>query len=158
MQRSGTHYGRLAAAVLTILIVTLALQAPPAAAQSGVYTPKPGSPERKVLMNTLRVPVEKDLGMRVIFVITRPTESLRVLHDWAFINAEFRHENGDPMGEAYYDATDDSDLVVALLHRVHGRWHVVTHDTGTVDVGWPGWSKQYHAPAALFPRFDLAKP
>ncbi len=158
MQQKTVFTGSEPTAAFILFVIGLLAAALPAAAQSGVYTPKPGSSERKAIMNTLRVPVEKDLGMRVIFVIAPLTGDFRVLHDWAFVIAEFRHENGDPMGNAYYNASNDSNLVIALLRRVHGRWRIVTHDTGAVDVEWPEWSRQYHAPAAVFPRFPSMKP
>lgn len=134
-----------------IALAWLAQGSLPATAQSGVYTPKPGSPKRKAIMDTLRVPVEHDLKMPVIFVVTDPKTFFRVKQGWAFVGPEFRHSNGDPMGPAYYAEANDSDVVIALLHRVHGKWHVVTHDTGAVDVEWPEWSAKYHTPPGLLP-------
>jgi hypothetical protein len=125
------------------------------ASPGGPYTPKPGSPERKVLMDTLRAPVERDLKMPVIFVVNHPDMNLRVERDWAFVCAQFRHPDGKPMGPSYFANGDNSDLVVALLHRVHGQWRVVTHDTGVSDVPWPGWPHQYHCPADLCPRVPM---
>ena len=126
----------------------------PAAAHSGVFTPAPGSNERKAILNALRLPVEKDLGMPVIFVVHHPEIFFRVEADWAFVGADFRHPDGSPMGESYYARSNDqnSDTVLALLHRSHGHWRVVNHDTGAVDAAWADWSRQYHAPSDLFPK------
>jgi hypothetical protein len=127
-----------------------------AAAQSSVYTPKASSPERKAIINALRVSVEKDLKMPVIFVVKHPEIFFRVQQGWAFVGAEFRHPNGDAMGAGYFkadpDGSDTSNMVIALLHRVHGRWQVVDHDTGAIDAAWADYSQKYHTPVALFPK------
>ena len=135
-----------------VLAAALLSGLPPTLAQNSVYTPKPGSPERKAIMNALRGPVEHDLKMPVIFVVTHPEIFFRVKQGWAFVGADFQHPNGDPMGEAYYKSSNDqkSDTVVALLHCIHGKWHVVTHDTGATDVEWPEWPAKYHTPPGLF--------
>ena len=97
-------------------------------------------------MDALRGPVERDLKFPVIFEVSDSAYLFRVVGDWAFIDAQFLHKNGDPMGDAYYKDGEFSDTVQALLHRVGGKWKVVTHVTGATDVEWEDWAKKYHAP------------
>ncbi len=135
-----------------LLVSALACGMVPASAQSGVYTPGAGSVERKAIMNALRVPVQRDLRMPVIFVVSSPSHDLRVKQGWAFVVAEFRHSNGDPMGPAFFDHGGMDNSASALLHRVGGQWRVVTHNTGATDVVWENWGRTYHAPPGLVPR------
>lgn len=123
-----------------------------AAAQSRPYTPKPGSFERKLIMDTLRVPVESKLHRPVIFQVT----SLRAQNGWAFLNGLPVKPNGGPMdyrGTPYAQAARDGDAfsgtIQALLHKTRGKWRVVTYDIGASDVEWYDWDKRYHAPRAI---------
>ena len=140
---------------LALSPVLLAAATVPVMAQAGgdgpgVHTPKVGSPERKALMDALRVPVERDLKMPVTFLITHPEIFLRVDGNWAFVGGEYRHADGTPVKITdAQDASGFSNQVTALLHRVHGKWQVVEHDTGAVDVGWPDWIQKHHAPEDL---------
>lgn len=135
-----------------LIVLALACGLAPAHAQGGVYTPAAGSPERKAIMNALRVPVQRDLHMPVIFVVSSPAHDLRVKQGWAFVVAQFRHSNGDPMGPAFFDHDGMDDSASALLHRVGGQWRVVAHNTGATDVVWENWGRTYHAPSGLVPR------
>ena len=127
----------------------------PAFAQSSLHTPKPGGQERKAIMNALRVPVQRDLKMPVIFVVAphEPDGYFRVKSGWAFVVAEFRHPNGDPMGPAYFAETHgmNSSNACGLLHFVHGRWLIVDHRTGPSDVYWADWQRKHHTPPGLMP-------
>ena len=124
--------------------------------QVAYHTPKPGSAERKAIMDAMRVPVEKDLKMSVIFVVDHPEIFFRVVGDWAFVGATFRHPDGTPMGKDYYAKMGDvSDDAQALLHRVHGKWQVVTHVTAPTDVEWMEWPAKYHAPANVIAKESM---
>src|SRR5262245_32169727 len=50
-------------------------------AQNQPYTPEKGSPERKAIVDALRVPVERKLRQEVIFKI----DHLKVMNGWAFL-------------------------------------------------------------------------
>ena len=143
------------AVLLGSVLLAVACGVVPALAQSGVHTPKPGSAERKAIMDALRVPVQHDLKMPVIFVVRHPEPEgyLRVKQGWAFVDAEFRHPNGDPMGPSYYGDAEGglSADACGLLHRVNGRWRVLVHNVGATDVEWTDWERKYHAPAGLVP-------
>lgn len=121
--------------------------------QARPYTPKPGSFERKLLMDTLRVPVEARLHRPVIFQV----QTLRVQNGWAFLAVTPRQPNGKPLnykGTIYQQAIKHGtfdDAVTALLHKTDSKWRVVTFNIGATDVVYVTWPKQYHAPRALFP-------
>ena len=143
-----------------VAAVSLLVGPLPVSAQNGVYTPKPGSPERKAIMDALRVPVQKDLKMPIIFVVApaEPDGYFRVKQGWAFVYAEFRHSDGAPMGPVYYAPADGniSADAAALLHRVHGRWHVLVHIVGGTDIPWVHWGRDYHAPSGLLPNQETS--
>ena len=141
------------AVLLGLVFFAIACGVAPALAQSGVTTPKPGSAERKAILDALRVPVQRDLKMPVIFVVHKPVHDLRVKQGWAFVVAEFRHSNGDPMGPAYFAETHggSSSDACGLLHLVHGRWRIVDHMTGPSDVYWGEWQREHHTPPGLVP-------
>lgn len=138
--------------ILTIGLIASALAGSiaPALAQSSLYIPKPGSPERKAIMNALRGPVVRDLKVPVVFVVDDPTNNFRAMQNWVFVDARFVPAPGRRLS-AEDTGPDQSGDVCALLHRVHGQWRVVAHVTGATDVEWENWSRRYHAPAAIFP-------
>ncbi len=119
------------------------------------YTPANGSAERKAIMDALREPVMKALGQRVIFVVS----DLKVCGSWAFIAAEPKRPNGQPVDWSrgvYADAVADDmcgGFVHALLVKKGGRWRVREHVICATDVPWVTWSNDFSAPPALFPQF-----
>ncbi len=140
--------------------VSLAAGGLPALAQNGIYTPKVGSAERKAIMNAFRIPVEQDLRRNaspaaplaipripILFVIVDPRADLRVKQDWAFVRAILNHPDGRQLDY-------DTPVAAGLLHRVHGRWHVIRHETGGEEEPWTGWGHQYHAPPDLIPKAE----
>ncbi|GAB4459783.1 MAG: hypothetical protein OHK0029_22850 [Armatimonadaceae bacterium] len=124
-----------------------------ARAQTGtLYTPKPGTKERKAIMDALRVPVQKDLMKKVIFKI----DTLNVLGEWAFLRGVPLQPDDKPMnyrGTRYQEAQDEGafdDSITALLRKMKGKWTVVTFNIGATDVVWETWDKDYKAPRAVF--------
>ncbi len=75
--------------ILAILTAAAALFAVRAQAQSIVLVPR-GTPERKAILDVVRVPVERRLGIKVIFEVER----LAVFGDWAFAEVHPRTEAG----------------------------------------------------------------
>jgi hypothetical protein len=65
--------------VFRLAVILLAISS--ISAQSGTYTPKPGSAERKAIMDAARVPVESELKKKVVFKVER----LKVRAGWAFM-------------------------------------------------------------------------
>ena len=141
---------------LFMIGVFVCLAAATASAQLGgstVYTPEKGSPERKAILDALRVPVEKKLKQPVIFKI----DHFKVQNGWAFLLAAPQRADGgqiDYKGTVYQDAVDagafDNGLV-ALLHNVNGKWKLVQYVIGATDVPYVDWDKTYHAPRGIFP-------
>jgi len=139
-----------------LVIMTLAALPGMAVAKSCPYTPAAGSAERKAIMDSMRTPVMKALGQRVVFVV----KQLKVCGNWAFLEAEPQQPDSRPVDwtiGTYADAVADDTCggyVHALLVRKDGRWRVRTLVICATDVPYVGWADEFGAPAALFPRFD----
>jgi len=121
-------------------------------ADQKAYTPEKGSVERKAIMDSLRVPVEKKLKQAVIFKI----DHLKVQNGWAFMQGVPRTPEGkaiDYKETIYQDALEAGafdDSVVALLHNVNGKWRVVQYVIGATDVPYADWDTRYRAPKPIF--------
>ena len=142
---------RFVVIAIALMLFTI-LGSRPVTAQSRMYTPKPGSFERKLLMDTLRVPIEARLHKPVIFQVT----ALRVENGWAFLTAIPVQPNGRPFnwrGTPYASEARIgiafSGSMSALLHKTQGKWRVVTYNIGASDVNWYDWDKRYGAPRAI---------
>ena len=122
-------------------------------AGQGVYTPEKGSPERKAILDALRVPVERELKQKVIFA----ANDFNVQGSWAFIGGTPQTPDGgspDYKRTKYAQAVEDGvfdNNVFALLKKTAGQWKVVKHQMGCTDVCYATWWKDYRAPKALFP-------
>jgi hypothetical protein len=129
-----------------------ALTGQAAYAQDRPFTPRRGTAMRAAIMDALRAPVQRRIGRRVIFKVSK----LRVYRGWAFIEAEPRAPSGAAMnwrGTRYEEAWRSGafgGLVHGLL-RYQGRWRVVTMVIGASDVPYVGWWRQYGAPRTIFP-------
>lgn len=134
-----------------VLIIAAAL-ATTLSAQS-VYTPEKGSPERKAILDALRIPVERDLKQKVIFV----ADNFNVQGNWAFVGGRPQTADGarpDYSNTQYADAVDsgafDNNLF-ALLKKTAGKWKVTTYAIGCTDVCYADWWRRYRAPKTVFP-------
>lgn len=119
----------------------------------GVYTPEKGSPERTAILNALRVPVERDLKQKVVFV----TDNFKVQGAWAFVSGTPQSANGGSIdysrtkyAEAIENGAFDSNFF-ALLKKTAGKWKVTTVAIGCTDVCFSDWWRRYKAPKAIFP-------
>jgi hypothetical protein len=136
----------LSALVLTITVATLVV------AQSA-HTPGKGSQERKVILDALRVPVERDLKQKIVFV----AENFNVQGNWAYIGGIPQGANGgspDYSRTRYADAKESGAFdnnFFALLKKTAGKWRVVTYAIGCTDVCYVDWWRRYKAPKAVFP-------
>jgi len=137
--------------MLALLASAALLPLTPVAAQSIVLVPR-GSPERKAILDVVRAPVERRLGIKVIFEVQR----LAMFGDWAFAEVHPRTEAG---GRIDYRRTRyardyvpdlDSDLVLALLRRSGASWVLVQEAFLPTDVVWEEWIKSYKLPRRLF--------
>src|SRR5947208_1485950 len=71
-------------------IVVMAVIAVTAAAGQGVHTPSKDSAERKDILDALRIPVERDLKQKIVFVV----ENLNVAGAWAFVGGSPQGSDG----------------------------------------------------------------
>ncbi len=112
-----------------------------AASEARFTTPKPGSAERKVVLDAARVPVEKDLGEPIVFDIL----TLRVTPEWALVHAVPKRPDGKPI--------DYSNSIYAqdVKDGAFRGWRVVTYSVGFGDVVWDSWDEEFGAPAWLWP-------
>jgi hypothetical protein len=125
------------------------------AAQSA-YTPEKGSPERKAILDALRIPVERDLKQKVVFV----ADNFKVQGSWAFVSGMPQNASG---GSPDYSRTKYADAVesgafdnnfFALLKKTAGRWKVTTYAIGCTDVCYADWWRRHKAPKAIFPHTE----
>lgn len=118
-----------------------------------VYTPERGSAERKAILDTLRVPVERELKQKVVFV----AEHFNVQGTWAFVGGTLQNgEGGEPNWSVtpYAEAKDEGffdNNYFALLRKTAGKWKVTTKAIGCSDVCYADWWRRYRAPKAIFP-------
>jgi hypothetical protein len=122
---------------------------PPADA---LHSPAQGGAERKAILDSLRPPIEADVGQSVVFKVNR----IRVQDGWAFVNAQPLRPSGATVDysktryRAQIEAGAFDDAVSALLHHQNGAWKVVVFDIGATDVVWDPWPAQYGAPKGIF--------
>jgi hypothetical protein len=118
-----------------------------------VQHPDKGSAERTALLDTLRLPVEKELKQNIVFVINQ----INVQGQWAFVDGRLRTTDGKVpkwKGTPYAQAAGygaQSDGISALLKRSGTGWRIVTKAIGCTDVCYVDWWRRYKAPKAIFP-------
>jgi hypothetical protein len=121
---------------------------------SGALPPPPAvtisASDRKAILSELRVPVEKRLGKRVVFVVT----TLRVERDWAFAQVEPQRPGSRKIdGRVYFpDEWEYMDglTTTAILRKRGARWRILAMKIGALDAWYCG-----HFPAE---QFDPCKP
>ena len=118
-----------------------------------VYTPERGSAERKAILDSLRIPVEKELKQKIQFNIN----DFNVLGNWAFVSGDPQDLNGErpDYSDTPYQEALEADMFdnnfFALLKKTGGKWKVTTYAIGCTDVCYATWWKDYKAPKAVFP-------
>ncbi|MEI6745787.1 MAG: hypothetical protein WCL34_07490 [Methylococcaceae bacterium] len=111
-----------------------------------------GTPERKAVMDALRVPVQKDLDVPVQFVV----QTLNVVGSYAFMMGVPQQKNGKPINylktshKEHYESEAFDDHITALLKLNGKKWKVLTYNIGGTDVFFGCWWKEYNAPKSLF--------
>jgi hypothetical protein len=113
--------------------------------------PAAGSPERKAIMDAIRVPAEKDLKQKVIFNV----DILRVAGDWAYARVSPTKPDGSEINfmktkyreQIEFGAFDPQGE--ALLRREGGDWTVLEWVFGASDVPSAGWPDKYRMPKSL---------
>lgn len=121
-----------------------------------VAIPKPGDPIRKTLFNAMRPAFERELKQKVIFEVA----IIRVCQDWAFLLGRPLQPSQKPInyklvpgGQEVIEGRVD-DGYSALLHKINGKWKLVTYNLGATDVVWGDWWKRFHAPKAVIPNSE----
>lgn len=113
-------------------------------------TPEPGSPERKAILECIRVPVQKEIGIPVVFRVSH----LKVEEGWAFLKGQPRTKDDkviDYSGTGLAEEAEVADeLLVAILRKTDGKWRVVEHAIFTTDLWWHGIHERLGAPKAIF--------
>ncbi|MFL6374768.1 MAG: hypothetical protein ACJ73D_08895 [Pyrinomonadaceae bacterium] len=135
------------------ITITLVLITGTALAAQGVHTPDKASPERKEILDALRIPVERDLKQRIVFVV----ENLNVAGTWAFVGGSPQGSDGGqpdyrhtPYAQAQKAGMFDNNFF-ALLKKTAGSWKVITYRIGCTDVCYATWWHDHRAPKAIFP-------
>lgn len=124
--------------------------APPAVAWAAerpggpAYTPAPGSPERRAIMDALRGVMEESTGLKLIFVVRH----LKVKGNWAWLEVEPQ----SPDGQKRYEP------VCALLKWDLDSWEVAQlfHAEEDSPIWQPGFARSLQArypgvPLEIFP-------
>ncbi len=135
----------------SLLIALCCLAALPAAHAQRSYTPAAGSPERKAIMDVLRVPVEADLRQKVVFKV----QHLRIVGPWALARVVPIRPDGsdidysrtkyrDELEEGAFDGEGE-----ALLRNGGAGWQLLEWRFGASDTEVDIWLEKYRAPAAL---------
>ena len=125
------------------------------AAQSA-YTPEKGSPERKAILDALRVPMERELKQKIVFV----ADHFRVQGTWAFVSGTPQSPSGgepDYRGTPYSEQKDQGAFdnnFFALLRKTGGKWRVIKYAIGCTDVCYLDWWSIHKAPKGIFPHTE----
>lgn len=102
------------------------------------------------MLDALRVPVERDLKQKIVFV----TSHFKVQGNWAFVSGEPTTPDGrrpDLSKTAWKDAEDlFDDNFFGLLKKTGGKWKVIKYALGCTDVCYVDWWKEARAPKAIF--------
>jgi hypothetical protein len=126
------------------------------AQESVATTPAVDSTERMAIMNTLRLPIEKELKQKIQFTI----KHFKATDTWAFIHGEpltLKLVKPDYTGTRYQKAVDDGAFennYQALLRKTAGKWRLIAYQIGCKDVCWLDWEKKHKAPKVIFPKSE----
>ncbi len=139
----------------TIFISVFVLTAFSAFSQK-MYTPKVGSAERKMILDIVRVPSQKELGQSIEFTPT----TFNIAGNTCFILANIQQANGQAidvkkinqkdliMGEG--KAAFFENNIQVVLKKSKGKWTIVRRVLGCTDVCWSDWYVDLKLPKTLF--------
>lgn len=123
----------------------------PAYAQQVMHIAR-DAPERMAILDMARIPVERRLGIKVVFVVERMT----LFGDWAYAAMHPRDAAGNRIDYRRtlfakdFDPEQDSDFVGVLLRRNGAAWSLVEEAFLPTDVFWEEWETKYKLPRAMF--------
>lgn len=115
-------------------------------ARAEVYEPKAGTPDRKAIMDAMRVPVSKQIGEPVEF-----TGSVKISGNWARFEGNVGTKSGKPPKKE--DARFDLELdFLALLRKENGEWKVLSWGfSGDISAYMDAKKKFPEVPKELMP-------
>jgi hypothetical protein len=115
-------------------------------ARGEVYEPKPGTPERKAIMDAMRGPVSKQIGEPVEF-----TGTVKLSGAWARFEGHVGTKSGKPAKKE--DARFELELdFFALLRNEKGEWKVLSWGfAGDISAYLDAKKKFPDAPKDLMP-------
>jgi hypothetical protein len=121
-------------------LVSLSLLLTAALCCARPYTPKPGSAERKAILDALRVPIQREARQPIVFY----NVEIRVEKGWAWVLAVSKDKSGKklPLGDL---------MTQGLLHKVKGRWRVEHWGvSGDISVACAAAKAYPQAPRSIF--------
>jgi len=128
------------------------LPVPPKVRESDVATPKPGSPDRTALLNTVRPIYEKLFGKPIAFRV----EIMRVAAGYAFIAVHPEQPNGAPIEKQVWDAAIGACILTPSsveqeywLKKVDGIWTIALRNQFCADDSIAGDGDIIGAPPEL---------
>lgn len=114
--------------------------------KAGIFSAKPGSPERKEILEAIRPRIEKELGEPVIFRV----DFVHVGKEWALFQGRARKAD-----DSQFSYDTNIDYVTVLLKNSEGTWQIIHRDMLRGPTGYFGFDdlqkKFPKAPALLFP-------
>jgi hypothetical protein len=132
---------KIAAAICFISLCSSS-SAPPINAAPRTYQPKPGSIERKAILDTLRKPISKDLKKKVIFKVYQ----LKICDGWAWAVVTALRPDGSALGE-----DDFWGSAQGLLRKRGNKWQVLVSGIATDVAALEETQKKYpNAPQSIF--------
>jgi hypothetical protein len=131
-----------------IALIFLTLWAGAAFAEAP-HTPPVNSPERKAILDALRVPFERQFKQPVKFDVSH----FKVLAEWAFVlGSPLNAQTGKALRA---EPVVDPDFCGLLRRNARGEWTVVDHAAGFGDPTYAAWPKAHGAPLSIFPEAIL---
>ena len=129
-------------ASLICLVLLCASLTIPVLAAPRTYEPKPGSAERKAIMDALRKPISKTLKRKVIFKV----HHLKVSNGWAWAIVTALKPDGSELGE-----DDLWGSAQGLLRKRNGKWQALVAGMATdISVMEDAKKKYPQAPRSIF--------
>lgn len=114
--------------------------------KAGIFSAKPGTPERKEILDAIRPRIEKELGEPVIFRV----DFIHVGKEWALLQGRARKAD-----DSQFPFGTEIDYVTVLLKKAGSGWQIVHRDKLRGPSGYFGFDdlqkKFQKAPALLFP-------
>lgn len=127
--------------LLVVLCVSLAtvllLDIASSNAQPRSYSPRPGSAERRILLNLLRPEIARDLDAPIEFVVNE----IRISGNYAFVSVNAQRPGGRRIdaaktkwaGRLYPDIIDCCHAQ-AIYEKRAGKWRILESALGATDV------------------------